>query len=299
MTDCPLIAATLSPFDADGALELGIVGDYATRLRADGVAGAFVNGTTGEGMALSSAERRHAAEAWLAQRDAGFRVIIHVGHLALAEAQDLARHAAAHGADGIAACAPCFVKPDAAAMAAWLEAIADAAPETPLYYYHIPCFAGTTFPAVEVLRRAPRLRGLKFTHEALDDFHCCVELDDGRFECLFGRDECLLAGLAHGATGAVGSTYNWAAPHYRALIAAWRQGDLAAARAHQHASQELVALMRAHGGLASVKALMACAGLDCGPSRLPLHGVSIEAIRPGYEAWIARHPVPTTTGAPS
>ncbi|MDA3963077.1 MAG: dihydrodipicolinate synthase family protein [Planctomycetota bacterium] len=296
MSDCPLIAATLSPFANDGTLDLGVVDDYAARLRGDGVAGVFVNGTTGEGLALSDDERRRAAEAWLARRAPDFRVMIHVGHLVLGEAQNLARHAADHGADGIAACAPCFVKPDAVAMAAWLEAIAAAAPQVPLYYYHIPGLAGTSFPASEVLRRAPSVHGVKFTHESLLDFQRCVDLDDGRLDCLFGRDECLLAGLAHGAVGAVGSTYNWAAPHYCALIAAWQRGDLAAARAHQRASQELVAIMQAHGGLASVKALMACAGLDCGQPRLPIRGAELAAIRPAYQAWAARHPLPASQG---
>lgn len=287
-----LIAATFSPFDREGRLELGVIADYARRLRDDGVAGAFVNGTTGEGLALSSEERRRQAEAWLAQRRDDFRVVIHVGCTNLPESEQLARHAAEHGADAIAACAPSFIKPDAAGMAAWLEAIAAAAPDTPLYYYHIPGLAGTAFPAHEVVRRAPSLRGIKFTHEQLMDFQRCREHEGGRIDALFGRDEILLAGLALGARGAVGSTYNWAAPLYRRLIAAFEHGDLSAARRDQAAAQALVALMQAHGGLAAGKALMTCSGLDCGPTRLPLPQVEPAALRAGYTAWREEHDVP-------
>ena len=57
------------------------------------------------------------------------------------------------------------------------------------------------------------------------DFQQCIELDNGRFDLLFGRDEILLAGLAAGAKGAVGSTYNYAAPIYRQLWKAYDSGN--------------------------------------------------------------------------
>jgi N-acetylneuraminate lyase len=72
-------AATPTPFDADGAVDPSVVRRLADRLRAGGVDGAFVAGTTGEFPALSIAERQQLLEAWSVQRD-GLRIGAHVGH---------------------------------------------------------------------------------------------------------------------------------------------------------------------------------------------------------------------------
>jgi N-acetylneuraminate lyase len=58
-------------------------------------------------------------------------------------------------------------------------------------------------------RRIPNLAGVKFTFEDLDDFRRGLEIENGRFDVLFGRDELLLSALR---LGAVGTTCNVAAP---------------------------------------------------------------------------------------
>jgi N-acetylneuraminate lyase len=94
---------------------------------------------------------------------------------------------------------------------------------------------------------------------------------------LFGRDEILLAGLALGAQGAVGSTYNYAAPVYQRLIAAFRRGDLAAAQAAQEQANAMIAVLIRYGGSpAAGKGFMRAAGLDCGTVRLPLRPLTDE-----------------------
>ena len=80
----------------------------------------------------------------------------------------------------------------------------------------------------------------------------------------------LLFGLTVGATGAVGSTYNFMAPLYRHLIAAHERGDAVEARRLQMESRRMIFKIVCHGGLAAQKVAMASAGFDCGPCRLPL-----------------------------
>jgi N-acetylneuraminate lyase len=118
--------------------------------------------------------------------------------------------------------------------------------------------------------RIPNLAGAKFTYENLMDFIQCVRLAGGRYDVLFGRDEILLAGLAMGARGAVGSTYNFAAPVYHRLIAAFQQGDLATAQAEQARAVAMIDVFVRFGGLSAGKAIMKLIGLDCGSPRLPL-----------------------------
>lgn len=272
-----LIAAPFTPLRADGALNLDAIAPYARSLQQAGVVGAFICGTTGEGMSLSVAERRQVAERWLAGAPAGLRVIVHVGHNALPDCRALAAHAQTIGADSIACMAPCFFRPaDVAALVEWCAQIAAAAPALPFYFYHMPSMTGVSFPVAEFLRvaaaRVPNLAGVKYTFEDLQDFGRCLEFDGGRYDVLFGRDERLLSALALGARGAVGSTYNFAAPLYRQLIAAFDRGDQAAAAARQARAVEVINLC-VHSGahpIAAFKWLMRRVGIDCGPPRLPL-----------------------------
>jgi N-acetylneuraminate lyase len=77
--------------------------------------------------------------------------------------------------------------------------------------------------------------------------------------------------LALGATSAVGSTYNFAAPIYHRLMAAFAQRDLAAARLEQGRSVRLVELLARYGYMAAAKTVMSFLGVEVGPARLP-HG---------------------------
>lgn len=79
-------------------------------LEKQGLAGVFVNGTTGEGLLMTSDERKAVAEAWMAYKDK-FKVMVHVGGTSYAAAVDLARHAEKIGADAISAMGPCFLPP--------------------------------------------------------------------------------------------------------------------------------------------------------------------------------------------
>jgi len=274
-----LIAAPHTPFRPDGSIALDVVPQQARLLAHNGVTGAFICGTTGEGSSLSSEERRMLVEAWVAARPAGLSVIVHVGHLSLKEACALASHAEAAGADAIATIAPSFFKPPTAIeLVAWCAEVARAAPTLPFYYYYMPVMTGVNTPATDFLALAgkeiPNLAGVKFTHENLMDFARSTEHADAKYNVLFGRDEILLAALALGARGAVGSTYNYAAPLFHKIIAAFDRGDLVSARRHQARVMDFVAVLDRHGGLAAGKCIMKLIGLDCGPVRLPLRALT-------------------------
>ena len=87
---------------------------------------------------------------------------------------------------------------------------------------------------------------------------------------LWGRDECMLSALVLGCRGAVGSTYNYAAPLYHALIDAFNSGDLVLARQLQQKSIDMIALLGKYGGIATGKAFMRYVGMECGEFRLPV-----------------------------
>jgi N-acetylneuraminate lyase len=272
-----LVAAPFTPFHADRSLNLEVIPAYARFLRDNGVGAAFVCGTTGEGLSLTLEERLRIAERWVACADDRLRVIVHVGHTCLTDARTLTAHAAKIGASAVSALTPCFFKPrNNAEVVNWCEAVASAAPTLPFYYYNIPSMTGIDYPVVDFLAQAqdriPSLAGVKYTHENLPDYKACVAFAQGRYDILFGRDELLLEGTDAGALGAVGSTYNYAAPLYLRLLAARAAGRATEARALQDTAIKMIAICNGIGvtHLAASKALMAMLGVDCGPVRLPL-----------------------------
>jgi len=260
----------------DGSVALETIDALYRMLVGNGVRGAFVCGTTGESMSLTVQERRLVAERWRALAGRDFIVIVHVGHNSLPDCRELAAHAQKIGAHGIAVMAPNFFKPASIEdLVAFCVEAAGAAPELPFYYYHMPAMTGVTIPAVDFMQaasgRIPTLTGAKFTYEDLMDYGRCLVLERGRFDMLFGRDEILLSALALGARGAIGTTYNFAAPLYRRIMGAYEAGDMAEAQREQSRAREMVAIFYKAGGLAAVKPIMKMIGLDCGPPRLPLH----------------------------
>jgi len=274
-----LIAAPFTPMNEDRTINLDMIERQVQLFVENGVKGAFVCGTTGESMSLTMQERIDIAERWQQISSNELTVIVHVGHTCLSDAKKLAAHAQQIGAYAIGAMAPCFYKPDnIESLVSFCAEIASAAPELPFYYYHIPSMTGVNFLMSDFLKRAinnlPTLAGIKFTYENLMDFNQCLNFENGRFDMLFGRDEILITGLALGANGAVGSTYNYASPLYNKLIQAYKSGDIATAQKEQKHSQDIVNILHKFGGLPAGKAIMKITGLDCGGVRSPLQNLS-------------------------
>jgi N-acetylneuraminate lyase len=284
-----LVAAPFTPMQEDGSLALDRIAAYATHLRESGLAGIFVNGTTGEGYSLSTRERIATAEEWIRHQTDSFRVMVHVGAESITDARELASHAQSTGAHAIGAMTPVFFKPTLDLMVRWCADIIEAAPATPFYYYHMPGMTGASFSVPELLERAarelPGFRGVKYTHNDMMEYRLCAAVADGRFDMLFGRDEILLSALVLGAKGMVGSTYNFAMPLFHNLMTAFESGRLVEADAIQHRVMELVQILIANGGgVVCGKAMMRGVGLDLGPCRLPNPRLSREQATAAVEA---------------
>ena len=156
--------------------------------------------------------------------------------------------------------------------------IAAACASLPFYFYDIPSLTGVNLSMLEFLQKAesrlPNLAGIKFTSTNFMSLQECLAFEGGRFAILFGCDEMLLGALALGVRGAVGSTYNYCAPLYHRIIAAHVAGDAEKARALQLKSVRLVRVLMQYGVLPAGKAAMSLVGVDCGPVRPPLHGLT-------------------------
>ncbi len=270
-----LVAATFTPMHDDATIRVESIAPMVDGLVEQGMAALYVLGSTGEGVSLTFEERREVAEAFVDAAGGRLPVIVQVGSESLTQARQLAAHAQRIGADAISAVSPLYFKPDSAeTLAASMAGIAEAAPELPFFYYHIPAVTGVTISAIDFLRSAehaiPNLRGIKFTSPDVFEFQTCLEHAGDRFEMLWGLDEMLHFGLVAGARAAVGSTYNFAAPIHQRLLAAFEAGDPRAVRREQARSQAIVRAFVPFGPRGAQKAIMKMIGVDCGPSRLPI-----------------------------
>lgn len=278
-----LIAAPFTAMNADCSLNLPLIEHQAKALAENGITGAFICGTTGEGLSLTTDERIQIAEKWKSAALSSLKIIVHVGHQCVDESKQLAVHAQRIGAAAFATIAPSFFRAtNLDQLVDYCARVAEAAPHLPFYYYHMPAMTGADFSMHDFLKLArqciPNLAGIKFTHENLMDYTRCLNFEEGQFNIFFGRDEILLAALAMGATGAVGSTYNYMPGLYHRMIAAFNIGDTENARRHQLTAIHIIAVMIRHGGLPAGKAMMKMVGIDCGPVRAPLQNLSPEAL---------------------
>lgn len=276
MKNFELIAAAYTPFAESGELLTEVVSQQAEELVGRGVDGVFIAGTTGESLSLTVDERMALAEAWQkAAASHRLKLMVHVGAAAIADAARLAAHAGGLGVDAISAMAPCYFKPQQLEdLAASLARIAEEAPKVPFYFYDIPSWTGVAFRSSDLLEQhaadIPNFAGIKYTSSDIVDFERCVAVADDRYDLFWGCDEALLVGLTLGATGAIGSTFNFLAPKAREVIAAHAAGDLKQARESQLSVVRIVDILARYGFHRASKCLVSKLGADCGPVRLPL-----------------------------
>jgi N-acetylneuraminate lyase len=170
--------------------------------------------------------------------------------------------------------APIFYKPQTLEeLVEYLAVIAAGAPDLPFYFYDAPDFNGVRFPAEQVLEwgrlRIPNLRGAKFTSTDLRTYARCQRLEPP-FNVLIGYEETWMPAITLGARGAIGATFNFAAPLYRRIYDAMLVGDLANAQAEHAKALDLNIALEEFGVVRASKAIMALMGVDCGEARLPL-----------------------------
>ncbi|HUX96207.1 MAG TPA: dihydrodipicolinate synthase family protein [Bacteroidales bacterium] len=275
-----LVAAPFTPMNKSGNLNLSMVPEYYSFLKKNGVAGAFINGSTGEGVSLTQKENQLHAEKWAEsyKKDGTVRIINLVGGTSYKECIENALFSYNAGIYAIAVIGPYYFKPsDENYLAEFVAKVGEAVPDMPVYYYHIPVLTGVNIQMARFIARIsemlPNFAGIKYTHEDFMDFLTCLNYKNKAYEMLWGRDENILPALSLGAKGAVGSTYNYAAPLYNKIIREFNQGNLEEAGRLQQLSINMIMLLGKYGGMGTGKAFMKYVGLDCGEFRLPVRNM--------------------------
>lgn len=278
-----LVAAPFTPMDKEGNINYDMIKPYYDLLEKNGVVGAFINGTTGEGASLTQKEKHLQAGRWAECLRAGgeVRIINLVGGTSYNECIENAIFSLEAGLSAIAIVAPYYYKPAGEKqLAEFCARIGESVPAMPVYFYHNPALTGVTIPMTGFMKKIsailPNFAGIKYTQEDYKDFLSCLNFGNGAYDLLWGRDECLLPALSLGCKGCVGSTYNYAAPLYHNLIREFNSGNLSEARRLQQLSIDLIGLLEKYGGISTGKAFMKYIGLDCGQFRSPIKNMPDE-----------------------
>ena len=227
-----LIAAPHTPFNADGSINLDLIPKQVETLLKQKVIGAYICGTTGEGICCSVAERKAVMKAWADAAKGKLFIICHVGALSIADARELAAYAEELGLDATSIVPPNFFKPSSIDnLIDYINSVLVAAPNLPFYYYHTG-MSGVTFDMEQFLIKAdgkiPQLAGIKFNYPDLYMYQRCIRACGGKYDITWGIDEWFAGALACGAKSAIGSTYNYAAPLYYGIWEAYKNADQAA-----------------------------------------------------------------------
>jgi len=280
--------ALVTPLTADDHINIEVTRRLVDDLIAAGVHGFYVCGGTGEGILLSTDSRKLMAETVLAQAKGRVPVIVHVGAAATADAMELAAHAQRLGADAVAAIPPFYYGVGFQAIKEHYQLIASAS-ELPLYLYYIPGSTGVTLTAAQMweLCQIPKVAGFKYSAYDLYTLERILDLGKGRLNVFSGPDEIFASCLEVGVDGAIGSTYNFLPRHFIRLYEAARAGDWARVRELQTQGNRVIEVYLKHGGLATIKDIMAMQGYDCGHCRRPVGQLSpaqVAALRSDLEA---------------
>ena len=276
-----LVTATHTPMNAKGELTLEIIREYYTFLKRNNIKGIFLNGSTSEGYHLTTQERKLSLEAWSgAIKDDDFKLFVFVGHLATRDACDLAEHAGSlQNVYGISATAPFYQKPATVDLLVDVcSDIASFASDKSFYYYHIPVLTNVNVPITELLKKAEarisNLKGVKYTHNDLEEYLVASSLSNGKFEMMAGIDEIALASRAFGARGYIGSTYNFMAPLYYRMFDKFDKGEFIEAKNLQLKAIEIIRIIASYGFISACKFIMKEKGINNGFVRLPSKQIS-------------------------
>ncbi|MBY4986435.1 dihydrodipicolinate synthase family protein [Streptococcus suis] len=240
-----------------------------------GVQGLYVNGSSGECIYQSVADRKQILEAVMEVAKGKLTIINHVACNNLKDSVELARHSEELGVDAIAAIPPIYFRLPEYSIAAYWNGISAAAPNTDFIIYNIPQLAGVSLtPSLykEMLKN-PRVVGVKNSSMPVQDIDTFVSLGGEDYVVFNGPDEQFLGGRLMGAKGGIGGTYGSMPELFLRLNQLIADKDLETARQLQATINTIIGkLVSGHGHMYAVikEVIRINDGLDIGSVREPL-----------------------------
>ncbi|AXK35386.1 4-hydroxy-tetrahydrodipicolinate synthase [Streptomyces armeniacus] len=270
-----VLTAMVTPFTADGALDLDGAQQLAAHLVDAGNDGLIVNGTTGESPTTSDAEKAQLVRAVVEAVGDRAHVVAGAGTNDTAHSLELARAAEKAGANGLLAVTPYYSKPPQEGLYRHFTAIADAT-ELPVMLYDIPGRSGVPINTETIVRLAEHPRIVANKDAKGDLGRASWAIATSGLAWYSGDDMLNLPLLSVGAIGYVSVVGHLVAPELRAMLEAHVSGDVVkATEIHQKLLPVFTGMFRTQGVI-TTKAALALKGLPAGPLRMPLVELSPE-----------------------
>jgi 4-hydroxy-tetrahydrodipicolinate synthase len=264
-----VLTAMVTPFQADGSVDLERFRELATHLVDNGSDGLVVCGTTGESPTLTDEEKLGLFQAAVETVGDRATIVAGAGTYDTAHSVHLTRRATALGVDAILVVTPYYNKPPQRAIVRHFEEIA-AATDLPVVAYNIP---GRVVVNVEpaTIARLAEIENVVAVKQALDDPQQARFIaEETRLDLYSGDDPNTLAFLELGGVGVVSVTSHLWGPQIAEMIRRHREGDLDGARAIHEELEPSYELLRIQVNPIPIKAALNLAGHAVGGYRLPM-----------------------------
>ena len=264
-----VITAAVTPFRADGAVDLERFRELATFLVENGSDGLVVCGTTGESPTLTDDEKLDLFRTAVDAIGDRATVIAGTGTYDTGHAAALTREATELGVDAILVVTPYYNKPPQRAIVRHFEEIAGAT-HLPVVAYNIPSRVVVNIESATIARLA-EIENVVAVKQALGDpEQARFIVEDTRLDLYSGDDPNTLAFLELGGMGVVSVTAHLWGPQIAEMIRRHREGDLEGARALHAEQQPSYDLLQIQVNPIPIKAALNLTGHEVGGHRLPM-----------------------------
>jgi 4-hydroxy-tetrahydrodipicolinate synthase len=264
-----VITAMVTPFRADGAVDVECFRELATFLVDNGSDGIVVCGTTGESPTLTDEEKLVLFQA--AVETVGERATVVAGSCTYdtAHSVHLTKAATELGVDGILVVTPYYNKPPQRAIVRHFEEIAGAT-DLPIVAYNIPGRVVVNIESPTIARLA-EIENVVAVKQALGDLEQARFIaEETRLDLYSGDDPNTLEFLELGGIGVVSVTSHLWGPQIKEMIRRHREGDVEGARAVHEELRPSYDLLQIQVNPIPIKAALNLTGHEVGGHRLPL-----------------------------
>ena len=271
-----VMPALITPLTDEGKLNRDVLERLIEDLIAQGADGFYIGGATGEGIILDVDVHKELTTESIKIVNGRVPCIVHIARMNYNEMVDLAKHAEAAGADAISAIPPLFYQYDHQAIYNYYEGLSNAI-NIPIMIYNNPN-TGVHFSAEQVaeLYNIKNVTAIKWTNYEFYQVMRILDLTNDEFNVISGPDEMLLCGLAAGADGCIGTTYNFLMPEVRAVYDAFRAGDMEGARKAQTVVSTIVDELIKYNVVLATKVILEAKGYDVNHPLYPMHDYTPE-----------------------
>jgi 4-hydroxy-tetrahydrodipicolinate synthase len=264
-----VLTAIVTPFDADGDVDLDRFRELAAFVVDNGSDGLVVCGTTGESPTLTDEEKLALFAAAVETVGERATVIAGTGTYDTAHSVHLTREATRVGVDGILVVTPYYNKPPQRGIVRHFEEIA-AATDLPVVVYNIPGRVVVNIESATIARLA-EIENVVAVKQALDDAQQARFIaEETRLDLYSGDDPNTFAFLELGGVGVVSVTAHLWGPQIAEMIRRHREGDVDGARALHEEQEPSYDLLRIQVNPIPIKTALNLTGHEVGGHRLPL-----------------------------